>query len=400
MILAGDWSPGAKAVKLDLNHKDDFYIANLEGPILKANHNYSNMPKAGPYLCNNHVPDKNFIFMLANNHTMDYGNNGLSNTLEYLNLKNIKNTGAGVNIEEASRELIIEQSGVRFGILSRCETQFGVASLRRPGVAPLDDTVYLSISRLRKKVDIVIVSVHGASEMSPWPSPYWQDKMRAFIDAGADIVHGHHSHIPQGYENYNNGIIFYGMGNFCVDKKKWQQYPNALWSIIVELKDNNKFFTEIMTITIDEANEGLIVRESSERELIEHFNYLKKCNYPLADRELLIGLWQENSIRLYNLYYPNWLGFQAQECDRGVRQDIRSLTKKIINRFFRKDFDKISKAPSCQDLLLLYHLFACESHKDAISTALGVMSGELEDYRTNETTHLVDEMMPWSKEIL
>jgi hypothetical protein len=76
------------------------------------------------------------------------------------------------------------------------------------------------------------------------------------------------------------------------------------------------------------------------------------------------------------------------------------LTKKIINRFFRKDFDKISKAPSRQDLLLLYHLFACESHKDAISTALGVMSGELEDYRTNETTHLVDEMMPWSKEIL
>ena len=54
----------------------------------------------------------------------------------------------------------------------------------------------------------VIVSVHAAIEDSPWPSPYIRELYHSFIDAGATVVHGHHLHVPQGYETYDEGVIF------------------------------------------------------------------------------------------------------------------------------------------------------------------------------------------------
>jgi poly-gamma-glutamate synthesis protein (capsule biosynthesis protein) len=110
--------------------------------------------------------------------------------------------------------------GLRIGVLGRCETQFGIA-LQRPGAAALDPTLYESIRKLKSEVDVVVLSVHGAAEMVPWPSPQWQDLLRSFVDCGADIVHGHHSHIPQGYEVYQGKIIFYGLGNFLVNPADW-----------------------------------------------------------------------------------------------------------------------------------------------------------------------------------
>ncbi len=249
--------------------------------------------------------------------------------------------------------------------------------------------IYKVINELKSKVDIIIISIHGASEMSPWPSPQWQDLLRSFIDAGATIVHGHHSHVPQGFEEYRNGLIFYGLGNFLVDPDTWKPSKNTLWSVVPEIQVSKKGIEkwDLNTAVIEKNTNGVVVRKSNNQEFLLHKEYLSEVNLPLNDRELLTGLWQEASIRLYYRYYVDWLGFE-QERDRLSLAGIIHLTKAAISKILRH------KNRDNTQFLLKYHLFACESHRDAIATALGVLGGELDDLRTKTTREIADRMMP------
>ncbi|MGB4775436.1 MAG: CapA family protein [Daejeonella sp.] len=376
-----------------LNQSEITVIANLETPV--ANSAIPPRPKAGPAIkgeavtlltLKENIPS--LYFVLANNHIMDYGEAGLIDTEQACKENNIYTIGAGLNIHLARKAKIIEINSYKIGILSRCETQYGSASSSRSGVATLDPTIYPEIVKLKKEVDFILVSIHLASEMSPWPSPYCQDLYRSFIDVGADIVHGHHSHIPQGYEHYNEGVIFYGLGNFCVNPTAWSNYANTLWSLMPEIVlDNGQLSTTINTVVIEKEKDAVHIRESLASELLTHQKYIQKCNYPLNNRNLLTGLWQENSIRLFNNHYASWLGFEIN------KQDGKKPSKKILKRISDAIKDKQNPPLDQSQLLLRYHLFACESHCQAISTALGVLSGELEDLRTKETRDLADELI-------
>ena len=304
--------------------------------------------------------------------------------------------GAGDNVIKAYAPVVLEIYGKQIGIIGCCETQFGAATLRRSGVAALDPTIHSLIHRLSCKVDIVVVSVHAAAELCPWPSPQWQDQMRSFIDAGAAVVHGHHAHVPQGYEMYNGGIIFYGLGNFLVDPDQWRstKHPHTLWSVVADCgHETDEISYSIKTAVIEQGLSGVRVRISTDTELQKHSNYLSKCNSPLHDRILLTGLWQEAAMRMYDLWYAGWLGFHSTRLERH-----RSATRARLSAM--KQLYCAAVLPrrpiSRERELLWYHTFSCESHREVISTALGVLCGELEDLRTDETRCLTDELMPWS----
>ena len=79
-----------------------------------------------------------------------------------------------------------------------------------------------------------------------------------------------------------------------------------------------------------------------------------------------------------------------------VKKLLESESPLNLNEFTLRDISEKLQESHPNKLLLWYHLFACESHYDAIATALGVLSGELDDMRTSETHQLSDEMMPWS----
>lgn len=397
MILAGDWAPCSKTVDFNID-VPTCLLANLEAPFLNRSQDFVARAKAGPHLWTNHLPvaNCNFVFSLANNHIMDYGLEGLRSTTTQLGRRGFQWVGAGEDSLTAEMPLILDCSGIRYGILARCESQFGGATQRRPGVAVLDATINSAIARLKAEVDMVIVSVHAASEMCPWPSPKCQQVYRTFIDAGADVVHGHHTHVPQGYEYYNGGVIFYGMGNLCVDPDNWSEYPNALWSIIAEIsRTNNNVTVNINTVSIGQNDCELIIELSSDIQTKRHHCYLQNCNRPLADPDFLMGLWQENAIRTYDLYYANWLRFREPDTQLGIKTHFRQMIKTTLSKIRRTPMNP-KRNPSQHSLLLWHVLFACESHRDAIATALGVLGGELEDLRTRETRQLADEMMPWS----
>jgi len=391
--LAGDWAPcSRKVAELSI---DAPFIFNLEAPLQSDGAGVQvKRLKAGPSIMNLQLPhtQQSAVVALANNHMMDFGEGGLSYTVEEIKKRGWLYAGAGKNEKYAGSPVFFDWSHSRVALFSLCETQFGVATNTKSGVSAFDPSIYERISTVKKEVDKVIISLHAAAEMVPWPSPERQDTWRSLIDVGADVIHGHHAHVPQGWEEYNGGLIFYGLGNFCVDPDKWSWHPQGLWSLRPELSIEEKRITmQLKTSVIEDRGESVLVREASEAEQGTHLIYLNQCNQPLSDRALLEGLWQEASVRLYEDYFSKWLRFDSTSI---FKETFRQVRKKAgeIKRRLRGEVASNSN-PSRADLLLWYHLFACESHSDAISTALGVLGGELEDLRSDKTARLVNELM-------
>ena len=400
MILIGDYAPGENPVTISLDSKDQVFLANLEGPLLSKSLDYSPRDKAGPVLSNTVLPVGmcRVVFSMANNHIMDYGVPGYEATCAALNQAGFEAYGAGRNIAEARRPGILDDGSVRIGLLACCETQFGVARYSQVGVAELGPWVYAGIRALRENVDVVVVSVHAAMEDSPWPSPYIREIYHSLIDAGALVVHGHHSHIPQGYEQYRDGLIFYGMGNFAVDPNRWNNYPNGMWSLAARIDFRAKpLHWNVFTLEIrhEPGEAGIIIKESSVEEREIHAHYIDQCNRPLVDETLLESLWQETALRAYFHHGARYMHWDAKP-DKSRRHQIHAhlvaIKQAIAGQCERSQSYK-------SDYLLWYHMFACESHRQMMATALGVLGGELEDLRTEETRRMADEMMPWSVEV-
>jgi len=393
IILVGDYAPGNKHVNVTCNK--GIMLCNLEGPVLPSSLSFSMRPKAGPNLFSSELPDSNiqFVYAMANNHIMDFGMPGLSSTQTLLKQRGFKSCGAGNDIKVARQSIIIEDNGARVGVISCCEAQFGVATQNRGGVADFGPWVYKSIRDLCQKTDEVIVSVHAAVEDSPWPSPYIRELYKSFIDAGAKVVHGHHSHIPQGYEAYGNGMIFYGMGNFAVDPNKWSDYPNGLWSLAAEIDFSSKPMScRIFTLEIRKqaSSDTIKIEESNEEENASHKSYLEICNRPFKDTELFGALWQEVALRVYNHYGAIYMGFSAPNQSRldKIRAGLSTIKRALFNRI------AFSSYPNQRSYILWHVMIVCESHRQMLSTALGVLGGEIKDLRTKKTKQLLDEMMP------
>ena len=268
--ICGDWAPGSVSV-FPLRVEGPFLV-NIEGPILgESLEPFAAAPKAGPHLYNCSLPESHYpiVAILANNHLFDYGLQGYLSTREELEQRAIAAVGAGTNDAEAKRPLSLTFGNIRVGILARSERQFGVAARGKSGVAGFDASLFAQINELKKEHDVVIVSMHGGAELVPWPSPSRQLTYQSLVDAGADIVYGHHSHVPQGWEIYKDRFIFYGLGNFCVDPAKWSWHPHGLWSLSPKIHLSKKGIElKILTTVIEQKNERIIVRESnsSERE--------------------------------------------------------------------------------------------------------------------------------------
>lgn len=403
LALAGDICPtGGKRYHIcAATLGDDVWLANLECPMTTHG---GQRPKAGPNLRAHpqnleiDCSEGTAVCSLANNHMMDYGEQGLVDTLNKCKKLGIETAGAGMTSRRAGSPVFVLDGGVSLGILACCETQFGIASPSRPGVSPVSPALYRQIGDLREEVDIVAVSVHGGAEMSPWPTPHWQDLLRSFVDEGASVVHGHHSHVPQSYEEYKDGLILYGLGNFLVEPARWTKKPNTLWSVVCDVSLSQKGVEgyAVRTVRVIEG-EYVEALASGDQQASEHQRYLSRANTVLADRELLTGVWQESAVRMYYSWYARWLGFASDVASPRGKERANSVLDQLKTLLCRYDARNAHGAASQDKLLLWYHLFACESHRDSIATALGVLGGELDDMRTEAAKRLVDEMMPWSR---
>ncbi len=160
---------------------------------------------------------------LANNHVLDYGKDALADTFSTLDGAGIAYTGAGNSLEEASKLIVKEVNGKKFGFLAASRV-IPVGSWNvensQPGVFTTYDPTKLiaAIEQARTQCDYVYVSVHWGTEHTDVLTSYQQAMAHQFIDAGADAVIGAHPHVLQGMEYYNGKPIFYSLGNFIFNQ--------------------------------------------------------------------------------------------------------------------------------------------------------------------------------------
>jgi len=201
--------------------KGDIVIGNLESPIARGGEEFVNKkyrfrsaPQTAAALKNAGFS----IVTLANNHMMDFGGTALEETRRYLDGAGISYAGAGESLYEARKRAIITVKGIKVAFLAYSLTlpEEFYATAGRPGTAPGYFRFYREdIAEARKVADYVVVSFHWGTESRDMPNPYQVTAAHCAIDAGADVVIGHHPHVLQGIECYRKGVVLYSLGNFA-----------------------------------------------------------------------------------------------------------------------------------------------------------------------------------------
>jgi len=168
---------------------------------------------------------------LANNHTIDWGYDGLKETLAVLAQAGIQTSGAGRDQSEAERPAILPVEGkgrvlaFSYGMTSSGIPPVWAAGENKPGINLLTSLSDRSIEEIKEKIqavrqpgDIVLLSIHwGGNWGYAIPSEHRAFAHRLIEQAGVDIVHGHSSHHVMGLEVFHNRPIFYGCGDFLND---------------------------------------------------------------------------------------------------------------------------------------------------------------------------------------
>jgi poly-gamma-glutamate capsule biosynthesis protein CapA/YwtB (metallophosphatase superfamily) len=204
----------------DITGGADVSFANVEGPITTSGprfgdkkYTYKMAPAAAPA-----IAEAGFdIVSIANNHMLDFGAEGLANTIVELDRHNIANSGAGANVAAARAPAFYEAAGRKIALLSYSLTypeEFW-AGRNRPGTAfGHESWVRSDVAAVRDRADLVFVSFHWSAELRETPKGYQKTLAHAAIDSGADAVLGHHPHVPQSIEIYRGKPVFYSLGNF------------------------------------------------------------------------------------------------------------------------------------------------------------------------------------------
>ncbi len=195
----------------------DCMMVNLENPItlsedsVKRQYVFKMHPRYLQLLKHANIS----IVNCANNHMGDFGAKGIIETIEWLNSAGIASVGIGRTINEARKPYILRKHGISIGFLGYGSDGVHIASQSKPGTLPPQlDVIISDIQKLRPLVDFIVINLHWGIEKAIVPTEQQKQLGRAIIDAGADIIVGHHSHVLQGYEQYKHGLICYSLGNF------------------------------------------------------------------------------------------------------------------------------------------------------------------------------------------
>jgi hypothetical protein len=373
LIFLGDYcvsGVGAPTLAQDLQSllsAADLVCVNLEAPVISQEH--QPLPKVGPSICQPaHALEtcKRWgitHFALANNHIMDYGAEGLRETLKQLNEASF--FGAGLSFEQAYRPCFVEMAGKRLALLAFAEAQFGV--LQSESESDGDATGYAwvdhpqarqAVRSARAQSDFVIVQVHAGLEMVGLPLPEWRVRYREFIDLGADLVLGHHPHVIQGSECYDGKMIYYSLGNFYMDIMLNQKDAGSGGALVVTIEADglkSEFIPLCATlseVSLDQSGNG----EADYRLLCEKM--AKELIYLNEVQKICDELWE----KIYSRYYESAL------IGLGTRPRLRSayvLLRRLVGSAL-----KVRLLDVESNQLMLVHNIRIETHRWVVERAL------------------------------
>jgi 2',3'-cyclic-nucleotide 2'-phosphodiesterase (5'-nucleotidase family) len=171
------------------------------------------------------------VVSLANNHGLDFGREGLTDTLAAAEQAGLPLVGLGEDEDAAYAPHVVEVKGQRIAVLGATQVldgQFVDAWTARgdsPGMASAKRAERLAdeVRRARSDADTVVVYLHWGEERNPCPLPRQQELARQLVDAGADVVVGGHAHVLLGGGMLGDAYVDYGLGNFVFSGRRTEE---------------------------------------------------------------------------------------------------------------------------------------------------------------------------------
>ncbi len=183
------------------------------------------------------------IAILGNNHSLDFGEDGLAQTVGLLQEQGIATLGTGLG-RDAAGPLFLEKNGVKIAFLSYVDVPLELSQFDAHSWQATDETMGIAwanpeiisedVRNAKENADVVIVFMHFGYEGSELPVGYQKNAAIAAIDAGATAVIGSHPHLLQHIEEYHGGLIVYSLGNFVFDGYGMPQNRSAILELVVD----------------------------------------------------------------------------------------------------------------------------------------------------------------------
>lgn len=370
ILITGDYCPIGRIEKaIDENdftfisefapysQNADLAITNLESPLTLSNHKILKSGpniKAKPNAIKPLVEGGFNLVTMANNHILDYGNEGVYDSIKVCKENGIDHLGAGESLREARSPLYKNIKGKKIAVLNFAENEFCAATQTTSGANPVNlINNHKDIIEAKKQVDYLIVIAHGGREHYQLPTPQLRERYRFYADSGADMVVGHHTHCYSGFEIYNDKHIFYSLGNFIFDYKK--KYQKGMWTqgYAVEFTLND---SGINTVIIPfhqgrEVNPNLVL--FNELEKSDFYKKIEGLNMQITDDSKFENTWK-NYLKTQEKTYKGMLLIQNDYIRAAISKGL--LPKVFLH------------SKSHQTLLL--NILRCESHREIMTAIL------------------------------
>lgn len=309
LLFVGDIAPGTLrednlAVTKEWLASLDFHrgVGNLETPLTTRGRPATKLvawrsPPQAAHLLRDLGID---VVSLANNHALDYGVEGLANTLEALAQAEVDVAGAGMDLDQALAPALLEfDRWTRVALVAvACTLPLGFSAGKdRPGVVPIrittsyvfdpidlqeepgcsptfihtktdpDDVSQIcqQLAVLKKEGYVVVVSIHWGNAFQKRLAEYQRPLARALVEAGGDLIVGHHPHTFHGVEIMGRSVILYSLGDFVMDAElvnrahqslpqgmaaTWNMSPESL-AITVDILNGSISNIEVYPVIID-----------------------------------------------------------------------------------------------------------------------------------------------------
>lgn len=272
----------------------DAVLANLEAPITTSDDRWSRTWKIFHFRAD---PDAiriltcgNVRFVcLANNHMMDFGARGVTDTLDHLDRAGIRWAGAGRTAGEAAAPTMLDLPGLKVGLIAATDNMPEFAAgpenagtnhlrfgARFHGLA----WVERSVADLRQRgADLIVLSLHWGPNMRLRPNRKFREFARGAIERGVDVIHGHSAHVFQAIERYQRGLIIYDTGNFIDDYWKFP-FRHTFWSFIFMLDLEGKTMSRLRLAPVHVHDSPLGLATGEVKTAIK--NHMKKLCAPFG----------------------------------------------------------------------------------------------------------------------
>ena len=277
-------------IRLPLARGDfDLVVCNLEEPLTDSPHRTPHKNRAAvaagrDFILRAASPDAARalreagiqVAALANNHTMDYTERGLLDTIESLEAAGILPVGAGENLEAAEQVRVVEIRGVRVGFLSFSDIVplYFWAEEDRPGIASSKYLEHLQavIARARPQADLLVVIFHWGKMFTPEPNARQRELARAAQQAGADLILGAHPHVLQGVGCLGHVPVVYSAGNFVFPTRHPARRRSAIFEI--EFSRPHTASVRVVPVLLDAEGRPHLAEGEAARSILEEMERL------------------------------------------------------------------------------------------------------------------------------